>query len=804
MVRRGTVDGVPIYWADSPGLTYASLIFRVGWADETLPAFGITHLVEHLALHGLLYGSQVNGRVEAETTSFIAAGSPEDVSAAVTRVVSSLRSLPMERLDAERRVLLTEEASQGWSLPSLLLYKRYGACGLGMNWFSQLGLRHIDAGEIQAWADERFNRSNAALVVVGPQAGSWSLPLPEGRRWAPPLSVAPDRELPAWLAVSRGLGFSFLVDRSAVGSLAIGVAEKRLFERLRGQEGIAYQVHADSTAAGGATTHVTLVSDVLPVNAQQATDALLDGFSDLGSSEVTVEELRFLVARNQPIVQPEAFAGQWAERMATRELCGLDAGSASQVRAEFEAATPSAVSEQLRRGLDTALFALPPGVGISPKMLVPYEDARVSVLSGPALQPSPLVPAHGQRIIVGPEGVSLVEPTAPSVTVRYADCAAVLSFDEGARTLVGSDGQVVSVDPREWADAHLAIAAIDAATPAGRQVPMGPAGAVTEPRRLGVLGAIGFAAALLLGTILLAGLASTVAWAVHVPVGVAVGVSLCSYLLFLRTQRHKLARLYAQHVGLPVKGPIPPGLATSGSRAAGAPAPAAPAAAGGALAPLRSATTALWALRTYRFCAAAVAVLAVASLAAAATGHPGRLLAVPLDLSLLVLLLSFTSVFVTGAVWVRDAFRRLAALGVTDLAHTPSSAVRTLILSPDLAAGEAVWHELWTASDPGVAPNLAWNRLHRPKDPLLRWWYSLNVLAAAANLVFYVGIWLLPQGRDGDLLRGAIVLALMAVDLAWAASLTRIVRHVSENQARVGVASEPVSSGAAAAVPAAS
>ena len=121
MVRRGVVDGIPIYWAEQPGITHAELIFRVGWADETLPTLGISHLVEHLALHGLLYGTSVNGRVEADITAFTASGSPAEVSEALGRVARALTALPMERLEAERQVLLTEEQRQvadleGWIL----------------------------------------------------------------------------------------------------------------------------------------------------------------------------------------------------------------------------------------------------------------------------------------------------------------------------------------------------------------------------------------------------------------------------------------------------------------------------------------------------------------------------------------------------------------------------------------------------------------------------------------------------------------------------------------------------------------
>jgi hypothetical protein len=48
------------------------------------------------------------------------------------------------------------------------------------------------------------------------------------------------------------------------------------------------------------------------------------------------------------------------------------------------------------------------------------------------------------------------------------------------------------------------------------------------------------------------------------------------------------------------------------------------------------------------------------------------------------------------------------------------------------------------------------------------------------------------------------VLALMAMNLAWAAGFLKIVRQVTVNQARVGEASAPISSGTAAAVAAAS
>ncbi|HEY6743325.1 MAG TPA: hypothetical protein VI110_13280, partial [Lapillicoccus sp.] len=50
-VNNAVIDGVQTYWVDTgrPTLT-ASLTFRQGQVDESLPKRGWTHLIEHLAL----------------------------------------------------------------------------------------------------------------------------------------------------------------------------------------------------------------------------------------------------------------------------------------------------------------------------------------------------------------------------------------------------------------------------------------------------------------------------------------------------------------------------------------------------------------------------------------------------------------------------------------------------------------------------------------------------------------------------------------------------------------------------------
>ena len=45
------VDGVPTLIGSTTGPGHAGLVFRVGAVDEPLARRGVTHLVEHLALH---------------------------------------------------------------------------------------------------------------------------------------------------------------------------------------------------------------------------------------------------------------------------------------------------------------------------------------------------------------------------------------------------------------------------------------------------------------------------------------------------------------------------------------------------------------------------------------------------------------------------------------------------------------------------------------------------------------------------------------------------------------------------------
>lgn len=105
-IRTTEVDSIRTVLAPAPGPVTAGLFFRVGVADETLATAGITHLVEHLALHRHgVSDLHYNGATAATYTLFHVTGTPDEVVTYLNGVCAALRDLPVERLETERDIL---------------------------------------------------------------------------------------------------------------------------------------------------------------------------------------------------------------------------------------------------------------------------------------------------------------------------------------------------------------------------------------------------------------------------------------------------------------------------------------------------------------------------------------------------------------------------------------------------------------------------------------------------------------------------------------------------------------------------
>lgn len=143
------VDGVPVLFAPSPGPMRAGLVFRVGVADETAATVGITHLVEHLALHRLgVADYHYNGSTSATVTQFVTQGTPETVTGFLHGVCAGLRALPVDRLPVERKLIASEAAGRGTPVNLSMPFWRHGARDYGLVSLPEYGVHTVTAEQV--------------------------------------------------------------------------------------------------------------------------------------------------------------------------------------------------------------------------------------------------------------------------------------------------------------------------------------------------------------------------------------------------------------------------------------------------------------------------------------------------------------------------------------------------------------------------------------------------------------------------------------------------------------------------------
>ncbi|HEX6867232.1 MAG TPA: hypothetical protein VF119_00430, partial [Candidatus Limnocylindrales bacterium] len=153
---RTEIDGVRTLWMDEPGPPMATLVFRVGRADEPTPLGGISHIVEHLALVGLgVQDYDHNGMVDAQWSMFMTAGQPDELPAFFDQVVAGLVDPPVDRLLIERRILREEREQRGPSIGGAARWFRFGYAGQGRGLGpadDELGLGWVGPDRVREWA----------------------------------------------------------------------------------------------------------------------------------------------------------------------------------------------------------------------------------------------------------------------------------------------------------------------------------------------------------------------------------------------------------------------------------------------------------------------------------------------------------------------------------------------------------------------------------------------------------------------------------------------------------------------------
>ncbi|MGI5139517.1 MULTISPECIES: insulinase family protein [unclassified Streptomyces] len=460
------VDGIPTLFAYATGPVRAGLVFRVGVADETLGRAGVTHLVEHLALHRQgLADYHFNGATKGAFTHFHVEGAEYEVVAYLQGVCASLTDLPMERLETEREILRTEESRR--DVGQLPLW-RYGAQGYGLVSYPEWGVRNLRPDDIRYWAQTWFTQGNAALWIAGERLpAGLTLKLPAGPRRPMPAVTSALPVTPAYFSDGKGgvLLDAVIADTTAA-RLYAGVLERELTRALRQEGGYSYTAATDYASRRDGFALVTAFADALPAKQDAVLGGFIDVLAGMQVGRIGQAGLEAVRTRADGALTAADAAARRLPGAAEDLLAGRPPRSLDELRSELWAVTPGHLHAVALEAAGTALMQVPGGHSAD---WAGYTEAPTSSPYAVTGRRFDSVRKDGPALVVGDEGVSLTvrvkDGSESAATVLYSACAAMLSWPDGGRRLVGTDGIVVDVEPGLYGvDAHT-MAAIDAAVP---------------------------------------------------------------------------------------------------------------------------------------------------------------------------------------------------------------------------------------------------------------------------------------------------------------------------------------------------
>ncbi|MET9957488.1 insulinase family protein [Streptomyces sp. NPDC006326] len=537
-ITTTTVDGIRTVLAPRSGLLSAGLLFRVGRADETLPTSGITHLVEHLALHRHGLGDlHYNGTTGALHTHFHVTGTTADVVEYLNGVCAALRDLPMERLETEKEILRTEAAGKSRGPGHAATLWRYGSRSYGLTSYAEVGLHHLTADQVRAWAQTRFTAGNAVLWITGDTVPEGlDLRLPAGA-WHP--VPAATSALPATPAHFRGeeggVVLTAVLPRSTEAGLFADVLGKELFRELRQKGGYSYTATADYSPRDADHATLTAYADALPQKQDALVGAFVDVFAKLRAGRIEQSDLDAVRAGALAQFETPELAARMLPGHAVDVLLRHRTPTVAEAKAEIEAVTVADLRRVAQDVWADALMQVP-GRGVDWAGLEPAPTDSPDLVDG---RRHPAVEDPGVFLRLAEDGVSRVSP-GQRVTVRYDACSLMQVYPDGARHLVGHDGFTVTVEPTLYhriTPAELAV--IDAAVPPSAVVAMPPRDPSRIPRPAGPAPAAAPARRSIWFTVLL--------WVLGLP-GLIIGGSALLLAMALGDSHDRIPQENAQHL----------------------------------------------------------------------------------------------------------------------------------------------------------------------------------------------------------------------------------------------------------------
>jgi len=310
----------------------------VGSRHETLHKAGVSHFLEHMLFKGTAeyasslelerafeaLGGSANAATDTETTCFHSRVHPDHISAGIDLFASMLRRPLFNDLEMERRVILEEamgdlnEHGRQINPDNLVAGLLYPGHPMGQ---PTVGLRpaieRLSLAQLKRHHASYYSPANAVLAVAGPvdparvvaaadQAfGSWSgSPAPAAKPWTGAVTPGPTLRWVRDAGSQVSLQLAFLLPgRDSAHAVNLRVLRRllgwggmsRLMLRLREELGLTYAVEA-SLALYADTGVLAVDLAVSPENLPKATEAILQLFSELHTTEVAAPEVEHVLA----------------------------------------------------------------------------------------------------------------------------------------------------------------------------------------------------------------------------------------------------------------------------------------------------------------------------------------------------------------------------------------------------------------------------------------------------------------------------------------------------------------------------
>jgi zinc protease len=465
-MQRRDLGGLPLFFEEGPEPAMASLVFRVGVCDEEPTQRGITHVVEHLALFSL--GTRehpYNGFVDLLNCTFFAHGTQDELEAFLSDVCKAIGNLPLDRLDAEKRVLQQEAVADPGDIVSELMAHRFGSRAFGAANVQELGLRWLEPEPIAKWASERFTRQNAALWFHGPEPPG-ELPLGQGERIAPPPPEPLEGlDFPAWVADGTGgVAVGALIGREWASTVWLGLARERLFERLRLNDGLVYEVWADYAPLGRDTSHVALGTACPDEDAGRVTDTLLTALEELRDAGPSDEELATLKRRIERSYREDPEVARRDLDVAARNaLLGRESEDTDEELALLQLVTPEEVRGISATALSNAVVRVPRDTPAPRDNLAPL-DRPPAEIDAPRFKHKALLQGPTE-LSIGEAGIRWARD-GEVVAIPADEVAAVIEGSADEFVVVAIDGSWIEVKPDALRDGDAAAEAIRRLSPA--------------------------------------------------------------------------------------------------------------------------------------------------------------------------------------------------------------------------------------------------------------------------------------------------------------------------------------------------